>query len=179
MLRDRIDLRPRVCEREVLALRPQRGEVGVVRAARLAGLARGARRQCAVPVGEVDQVAVRRAVKLPELVVVARVVRGVPASPGRSKGPTSNAFPTAGSSAESGWRNVAVWSAPHLSRCGAGSFFSSSTARANVSRSSRSRPPFGSGPNHSVVGFSRAESMFGTPPSETSAGASSFGTCGL
>src|SRR5262245_19956697 len=72
-----LHLRPAVRQREVLALRPQRRDVGVVRARWLTGLPRRARGQGAIPVGEVDEVAVTRPVRLVEVVVVSRVVRRV------------------------------------------------------------------------------------------------------
>ena len=64
-------------ERKVLTFGPQRQQVAVVRAAGLAGLAGDAGGQAAVPVGQVEHLPIRRAVDLPELVVVPGVVRRV------------------------------------------------------------------------------------------------------
>src|SRR5262245_18493658 len=68
---------PRERQREITSLGPLRQQIGVVLAARLSRLARGARRQRPVPVGEVEQLAVGRPVNLPEALVVAGVVRRV------------------------------------------------------------------------------------------------------
>src|SRR5262245_22892808 len=74
MPRHLLHLRARERQREILALSPQRQEVAVVLAAGLAGLAGGARYQGAVPVGEVEELAVAGAVDLAEALVVAGVV---------------------------------------------------------------------------------------------------------
>src|SRR5256885_17221904 len=57
-------------EREILAFRPKRQQVVVVRTAGLARLARHARRDRAVPVGEVEDLSIGRAPTL--LVTLAR-----------------------------------------------------------------------------------------------------------
>src|SRR2546429_3216149 len=65
-----LDLRAGVDEREILAFRPKRQQVVVVRTAGLARLARHARRDRAVPVGEVEDLSIGRAPTL--LVTLAR-----------------------------------------------------------------------------------------------------------
>src|SRR5438132_5023819 len=56
-----LDPRAGVDEREILAFRPKRQQVVVVRTAGLARLARHARRDRAVPVGEVEDLSIGRA----------------------------------------------------------------------------------------------------------------------
>src|SRR6266581_6672045 len=65
-----LDAPARVDEREILAFRPKRQQVVVVRTAGLARLARYARRDRAVPVGEVEDLSIGRAPTL--LVTLAR-----------------------------------------------------------------------------------------------------------
>src|SRR2546430_14615401 len=65
-----LDPRAGVDEREILAFRPKRQQVVVVRTAGLARLARHARRDRAVPVGEVEDLSIGRAPTL--LVTLAR-----------------------------------------------------------------------------------------------------------
>ena len=123
------------------------------------------RRQGAVPVGEVDEVAVRRPVDLPVLFVVARVVRRV-ASPGRSNGPTLNAFASSASQRRERMAEGAVWSAPQRRCWASGRFFSVSRPwRRTRGGVCRGRPP-ASRTEPVRVGFSSAASTAGNPLSE-------------
>src|SRR5262249_19380030 len=72
-----LHLRARESQREILTLLPQRQEVVVVRTAWLARLARGARREAAVPVRQAEDMPAGRAAGVLELVVARGGVRGI------------------------------------------------------------------------------------------------------
>src|SRR5437899_780188 len=74
MCRYFLHLAARVGEWKIMSVRPKRQQVAVVWAAELAGLARRTGGPAAVPIGEVEEVAVRGAVDLFEIVVVLGVV---------------------------------------------------------------------------------------------------------